>query len=89
LFTLLFYSKHFYSLQKWDAYYASLFSTLSSFPEDFPEEEKIYMHKGEGRTEVSWVQSYREFVGYGDWFIGELLKLGDPKAVRIIFWLDW
>jgi hypothetical protein len=69
--------------------YASLFSALGSFPEDFPDEEKIYMHKGEGRTEISWIQSYREFVGYGDWFIGELLKLGDPKEVRIIFWLDW
>jgi hypothetical protein len=22
-------------------------------------------------------------------FIEELLKLGDPKEVRIIFWLDW
>jgi hypothetical protein len=69
--------------------YASLFSALGSFPKDFPDEEKIYMHKGEGRTQVSWVESYREFVGYGDWFIGELLKLGDPKEVRIIFWLDW
>lgn len=71
--------------------YASLFSTLGSFPEDFPEEEKIYMYKGEGRTEVSWVESYREFVGYygGDWLIGELLKLGNPKEVRIIFWVDW
>ena len=69
--------------------YASLFSALGSFPEDFPDEEKIFMHKGEGRTEISWVQSYREFVGYdGDWFIGELLKLGDPNEVRIIFWLD-
>jgi hypothetical protein len=69
--------------------YASLFSVLGFFPEDFPDEEKIYMHKGEDRTEISWVQSYREFVGYGDWFIGELLKLGDPNKVRIIFWLDW
>ncbi len=69
--------------------YASLFSALDSFPEDFPEEEEIYMQKGEGRTEISWVQSYREFVGYEDWFIEELLKLGDPKKVRIIFWLDW
>jgi hypothetical protein len=70
--------------------YAPLFSTLGSFPEDFPEEEKIYMYKDKGRTEVSWVESYREFVGYyGDWFIGELLKLGNPKDVRIIFWLDW
>ncbi|MEM9275429.1 MAG: hypothetical protein AAGA80_21045 [Cyanobacteria bacterium P01_F01_bin.143] len=45
------------------------------------------MFDGEGRTEVSWVESYREFVGCVDWFIEELLKLGKPEEVRIIFWL--
>jgi hypothetical protein len=69
--------------------YAPLFSSSSPFPKDFPSEEKIYMQKQQGMTEVSWTESYNEFLGYGDWFIEELLKLGDPKQVRIIFWLDW
>jgi hypothetical protein len=69
--------------------YATLFSSCSTFPEDFPENEEIYRRGGEGRTEVSWVESYREFVGCGDWFISELMKLGDPRDVRIVFWLDY
>jgi hypothetical protein len=69
--------------------YASLFSASNPFPEDFPEGEKIYNHREEGMVEVSWVESYHDFVGCKDWFIEELLKLGDPKEVRIIFWLDW
>ena len=69
--------------------YALLFSSSSSFPENFPEDERIYIFDGEGRTEISWVENYREFVGCVDWFIEELLKLGNPKKVRIIFWLDW
>jgi hypothetical protein len=68
--------------------YASLFSGLS-FPENFPEDEGIYIFNEEGRTEISWVENYREFVGCVDWFIEELLKLGNPKEIRIIFWLDW
>lgn len=68
--------------------FASLFESSASFPEEFPNnEESIYLFNGEGRTEVSWVESYREFVGCSDWFIEELLKLGNPKEVRIIFWL--
>lgn len=62
-------------------------SASASFPDDFSDDERIYRSKKEGTTEVSWVESYREFIGCGDWFIGELLKLGDPKEVRIIFWL--
>ncbi|WP_009633249.1 hypothetical protein [Synechocystis sp. PCC 7509] len=69
--------------------YALLFGDLSSFPENFPEDEGIYIFDGEGRTEISWVETYREFVGCIDWFIEELLKLGNPKEVRIIFWLDY
>jgi hypothetical protein len=69
--------------------YASLFEGSASFPENFPDEGGFYLFNGEGRTEVSWVESYREFVGCADWFIGELLKLGNPKEVRIVFWLDW
>ncbi len=70
--------------------YASLFSGLS-FPENFPEDEEIYIFDEKGRTEISWVENYREFVGCidVDWFVEELLKLGNPKETRIIFWLDW
>lgn len=69
--------------------YASLFKDSGSFPEDFPDDEGVYPNPGKNRGEVSWIESYREFVGYGDWFIEELLKLGNPQEVRIIFWLDW
>ncbi|WP_293340641.1 hypothetical protein [Microcoleus sp. CAWBG58] len=68
--------------------YAHLFWSSASFPEAFPDDEPVYYRKKEGYTEVSWVQSYREFVGCVDWFIEELLKLGNPKEVRIIFWLE-
>jgi hypothetical protein len=69
--------------------YADLFSEGGEFPEKFPEGEKLYLHRAEGRTEISWVESYRDFVGCGDWFISELVKLGDPHNVRIIFWIDY
>ena len=77
----------------WTAYvknqYSSLFNSLAPFPESFPNDEFLYPLDGEGRTEVSWVESYREFIGSVDWFIEELLKLGEPEKVRIIFWLNW
>jgi hypothetical protein len=69
--------------------YAHLFSADSEFPKEFPEDESLYLYEGESRTEISWVESYRDFVGCGDWFISELVKLGDPYHVRIIFWLDY
>jgi hypothetical protein len=68
--------------------YAHLFCNSASFPEDFPDDERVYTTKIEGTTEISWVESYRNFVGCVDWFIEELLKLGNPEEVRIIFWLD-
>jgi hypothetical protein len=68
--------------------YAPLFNSSSPFPENFPSEEIIYMQKQPGMTEVSWTESYRDFIGSVDWFIEELLKLGDPKQVRIIFWIE-
>lgn len=68
--------------------YAHLFCSSASFPDAFPDDEPVYYRKKEGYTEVSWVQSYREFVGCADWFIEELLKLGNPEEVRIIFWLE-
>jgi hypothetical protein len=68
--------------------YASLFSASDSFPVAFPDDGHIDITKREGTTEVSWVESYRNFVGCVDWFIEELLKLGNPKEVRIIFWLE-
>ena len=67
--------------------YAHLFCSSASFPDSLPNDEPVYMTKKEGTTEVSWIESYREFVGCVDWFIEELLKLGNPKEVRIIFWL--
>jgi hypothetical protein len=70
--------------------YATLFSSFGgTFPEEFPENEGVYQQGGKGRTEVSWVESYREFVGCSDWFISELMKLGDPRNVRIVFWLNY
>jgi hypothetical protein len=70
------------------AQYAPLFCASASFPDDFPDDERIYATEKEGTTEISWVESYRGFVGCVDWFIEELLKLGNPKDVRIIFWLE-
>jgi hypothetical protein len=67
--------------------YAHLFCSSTSFLDDLPDDEPVSMTKKEGTTEVSWVESYREFVGCVDWFIDELLKLGNPEEVRIIFWL--
>jgi len=68
--------------------YAHLFCSSASFPDALPDDEHVYVRKREGDTEVSWVESYREFVGCVDWFIEELLKLGNPEEVRIIFWLE-
>jgi hypothetical protein len=68
--------------------YAFLFTPLDRFPEAFPNDAHIYPTRKESTVEVSWVQSYRDFVGCVDWFIEELLKLGDPKEVRILFWLE-
>jgi hypothetical protein len=68
--------------------YAHLFSGSASFPANLSDDEPVYLTKKEETVEVSWVESYRDFVGCVDWFIEELLKLGNPKEVRIIFWLD-
>lgn len=68
--------------------YAHLFCSSASFPDALPDDGSVYFRKKEGDTEVSWVESYREFVGCVDWFIEELLKLGNPEEVRIIFWLE-
>lgn len=68
--------------------YAHLFCSSASFPDALPDDEPVYFRKNEGDTEVSWVESYRDFVGCVDWFIEELLKLGYPEEVRIIFWLE-
>ncbi|WP_448268113.1 hypothetical protein [Nostoc sp. DSM 114159] len=67
--------------------YASLFSSLAPFPDDLPDDELIYMTKKDNTTEVTWVESYREYVGCVDYFIQELLKLGNPREIRILFWL--
>lgn len=68
--------------------YAYLFSNSAPFPKNLPDDEPVYKTERDNTTEVSWVESYRDYVGCGDWFIEELLKLGDPEKVRIIFWLE-
>lgn len=68
--------------------YAPLFCTSASLPDGFPDDEDIHFVEREGTTKVSWAESYRDFVGCIDEFIEELLKLGDPEEVRIIFWLE-
>ena len=67
--------------------YACLFGDSAPFPKDLPDDEPVYKTARDNTTEVSWVESYRDYVGCGDWFIEDLLKLGDPDKVRIIFWL--
>lgn len=39
-------------------------------------------------TTITWKETYREFVGGTEWFMEDLLKLGSPDKVRIIFWFD-
>ncbi|WP_413199499.1 hypothetical protein [Nostoc piscinale] len=74
--------------------YANLFSDNQPFPyEQWPEEAKLYslnpnyLPKSDN-VQVSWVESYREFVGseFLDYFFEKLLALGSPKEVRIIFY---
>ncbi|BAY12694.1 hypothetical protein [Calothrix sp. NIES-2098] len=67
--------------------YASLFQNSAPFPQDLPDDEPVYKNKKENTTEVLWVDTYRYYVGCVDWFIEELLKLGNPEEVRILFWL--
>jgi hypothetical protein len=74
--------------------YANLFRNDAPFPEDFPEEGQ-YLYfllpdwpQEKDTTEVSWITSYRNYVGCSESFIEELLGLGSPNEVRIIFWFD-
>lgn len=41
-----------------------------------------------GTTEVSWVTSYREYIGCSEEFIEALLELVNPDEIRIVFWFD-
>ncbi|OCQ95370.1 hypothetical protein BCD64_25830 [Nostoc sp. MBR 210] len=74
--------------------YANLFSSNQPFPyEQWPENAHCYSLNSNylpksDNVQVSWVESYREFVGseFLDYFFGELLLLGSPKEVRIIFY---
>ncbi|MGB5966852.1 MAG: hypothetical protein WBG70_00875 [Spirulinaceae cyanobacterium] len=68
--------------------YAYLFNSSTPFPNDFPDDTPVYMSQEEGTTEVTWIESYRDFVGCVDWFIEELMKLGNPEKTRVIFWLE-
>lgn len=40
------------------------------------------------KTTITWKETYREFVGRTEWFMKDLLKLGSPDKVRIIFWFN-
>lgn len=71
--------------------YASLFDECCPFPETFPTGASIYHTQQPDTVWVSWRSSYREFVNLDydtclEDFIDELIKLGDPSEVRIIFW---
>lgn len=74
--------------------YANLFSDNQPFPyEQWPENAHCYSLNSNylpksDILQVSWVESYREFVGseFLDYLFGELLLLGSPKEVRIIFY---
>ena len=73
--------------------YARLFHGDSAFPIDFPQGESLYFvlpnwKQESGTTEVSWVTSYREYVGCSEEFIKALLQLGNPNEVRIVFWFE-
>ena len=73
--------------------YAHLFQDSASFPAEFPAGEKLYFvlpnwKQEPETTEVSWVTSYKEYVGCSEQFIKELLELGSPNEIRIIFWFD-
>lgn len=70
-----------------DSRYATLFQNSGRFPDDLPSDEPVYKNQKDNTTEVSWVDTYRDYVGCVDWFIEELLKLGNPSEVRILFWL--
>ncbi|MBE9210489.1 hypothetical protein IQ244_29105 [Nostoc sp. LEGE 06077] len=74
--------------------YANLFSDNQPFPyEQWPENAHCYSLNSNylpkaDIVQVSWVESYREFVGseFLDYFFEKLLALGSPKEVRIIFY---
>jgi hypothetical protein len=73
--------------------FANLFQRESPFPEAFPNGEEIYFVlpnrlQEPGTTEVSWMTSYRDYVGCSEAFIEELLKFGFPNEIRVIFWFD-
>lgn len=74
-----------------DKKYAPLFHERSPFPDAFPKGASIYYTQQPGTDWVSWKSSCREFVNLDhetclEDFIEELLKLGEPDKVRIIFW---
>lgn len=73
--------------------YAHLFQEGGLFPEEFPDGQSLYFVLPNWRqepdtTEVSWITSYREYVGCSEEFIEELLELGSPNEIRVIFWFD-
>lgn len=68
-----------------------LFNKGNNFPHDTFPENGILAYKQQKDRELSlvcWRESYREFVEYSEWLIEELIKLGDPQKVRVIFWFD-
>lgn len=68
-----------------------LFYKDKNFPFDtFPKNGRLaYIQQKDRKLSlVRWRESYRELVGCSEWLIEELLQLGDPKKVRVIFWFD-
>jgi hypothetical protein len=59
------------------------------FPQDLPNKEPVYKYKKPNTTDVSGVDTYRVYVGCVEWWIEELLKLGNPKEARVILWLHY
>ncbi|MGB3204057.1 MAG: hypothetical protein WBB28_03585 [Crinalium sp.] len=72
--------------------YASLFRKGEPFPVNFPRESLYFIipnyQQEPDTTEVCWVTSYREYVGCSESLIEQLLNLGSPDQVRVVFWFD-
>lgn len=73
--------------------YDSLFGNDKDFPDCFPQSESLYYFLPNWKQEpdtklVSWKTSYKDYVRCSEWLIEELLKLGDPKKVRVVFLFD-
>jgi hypothetical protein len=37
---------------------------------------------------TSWMESYDHYHQWHEWFVKDLMKIGDPKNVRLVYWFD-